>query len=277
MFENAMLIDNLGSDDFGIRRRAAEELGRRKAKEGTEPLIKALGDEKWDVRKAAAISLGEIGDRKVVGPLKDALGDKDWFVREAAAAALGKLGDRSAGPALARAAKDQVYSVQQAATRAMEAIRYEETVETEKAEVSSLWEEMNSDLSTGAARIAAELKAKAEVDANGFLLEISVGENRRQKVRVDVTGKDHDGSPLIVFSTVCGPASSANYEYALRQNASLPYGGIAVRDVEGKPHFVLINTQLGTSAQKEELIKSIWFLATRGDEIEMGLTGKDVR
>ena len=79
--------------DWGVRRRAAEKLGRIGDSQAVEPLIAALDDEEQLVRQAAAEALGRIGDPSAVGPLVAQLKDKNGSMRNAVAQALGQIGD----------------------------------------------------------------------------------------------------------------------------------------------------------------------------------------
>ncbi len=63
--------------DRGVRKYAAEALGKIRDKQAVEPLIQALKDEDRDVRMSAADALGEIGDKIAIDALIKALSNED--------------------------------------------------------------------------------------------------------------------------------------------------------------------------------------------------------
>ncbi len=85
----SLLLDN----DWKVRYRAAEALGKIRNRESVKALIEALSDEKDHVRYMAAKALGGTEDKGAVPPLIDRLGDGNMYVRKAAVLSLGKLGD----------------------------------------------------------------------------------------------------------------------------------------------------------------------------------------
>ncbi len=82
-------IDQLASDDAGIRFAAAVELGKSGFPGAAEPLVKVLTKDKDTfVRRAAARSLGELNAWSAVPALIDTLEDKEFFVAVTAHKAL---------------------------------------------------------------------------------------------------------------------------------------------------------------------------------------------
>jgi HEAT repeat protein len=128
----ARLMKELHAKDAKTRITAAEELGHigQVKKSLTEPavpaLIDALHDSDAGVRKAAANSLGKVDPdvKLAVPPLTDALKDKASPVRQAAAGALGLIGPdaKEAIPALRDAQKDSDRAVSRAANMAIQRI-----------------------------------------------------------------------------------------------------------------------------------------------------------
>jgi HEAT repeat protein len=90
-----VLAGALLSADFGIRREAAEGLGKfgARARDAVPALCAALKDPNNIIRRLAADSLGRIGQDAgdAAVPLTEALEDKDERVREAARRALDKI------------------------------------------------------------------------------------------------------------------------------------------------------------------------------------------
>ena len=60
-------------------------------------------------------------------------------------------------------------------------------------------------------------------------------QDRIQEVYLEVTTGRHNERLLSVFS-VCGPADPSHFEFALKLNAHLTYGGLTVREVNGQAH-----------------------------------------
>ena len=103
------LMKLLEDEDSGVRRCAAEALGRWGYQESAAPaLMKLLEDEDSGVRCCAAEALGRWEHQESVPALVKLLADEDSRVRYGAAAALGRLGrQESAVPALAKLLKPE--------------------------------------------------------------------------------------------------------------------------------------------------------------------------
>ena len=110
-----------------------------------------------------------------------------------------------------------------------------------------------------------------------FRFKLEVAGGRSQKVAVHFGRKDDDGDELVVIYSECGPARPKLYETVLRKNMSIPTGAFAVRDIGGKPHFVMVDTMLAASITPSALAKHIENIATRADMVEKALTKKDRR
>ncbi len=274
---------DLKNEDYGVRRYAAEELGRLQAKEAVSELIQVLADPNWDVRKAAASALGNIGEREAVSVLLPLLKDPDWFVREAVAAALGKLGDKSAGAALQECLQDEVYSVSKAAGSALHKLGVEirkprsapaTQASIEKEAAKKTPEEKPEEEGSSRDRIlsvARELGASLTTVENGFVLNLEVGKGRHQKVDVRFEGDQ------IIYQTSCGPATPNNYLWALKTNYTMEYGSLAVTDIESEPTFVVVERHLEETADREEIRKALWAIAVFADRVEKTMLEEDKR
>jgi len=109
-----------------------------------------------------------------------------------------------------------------------------------------------------------------------YRFKLSVAAGRTQKVAV-YFGREDDGDELVVIYSECGPARPKLYEAVLRKNLSIPTGAFAVRDIDGEPHFVMVDTMLAASVEPSTLAKHIENLATRADAVEKSLTKEDRR
>lgn len=105
----AQAIENLQSQDLGLRNYAAWWLGKFRVAEpaAISRLITALQDEEdrtpeggYPLRRSAARALGKLGDTQAVPATIDCLQCPDFYVREAAAQSLETLGDPRAIPVL---------------------------------------------------------------------------------------------------------------------------------------------------------------------------------
>ena len=101
------LLAALKDSQLMVREVAATALARYNSPAAFDALTMALKQNQetqdWSVRRFAAESLGRLGDRRASAALVEALRDPHDLVRPAVATALGRLGDRTAVPALKRA------------------------------------------------------------------------------------------------------------------------------------------------------------------------------
>jgi hypothetical protein len=247
------LIDGLR--DFRTRSDAKQQL-LAFGPAAVEPLIAELRDRAEGVRWAAASLLGQLGDERAIDPLIEALQRPDMAA--AAADALRTITGQDFGedprrwaawrrgePADAPASPDRIAPPLSDAELVRQAI----------------------------GDLAEELTESGEV----FIARLALKDGRHQSVRLNAAHKDSEGNGVILIETVCGPASSKHYEWALRQNLKLPFGAIAIRDIGGQPHFVMVNSLLRQTATPPEIRASVLNIARWGDAIEKALLKEDTR
>lgn len=121
------------------------------------------------------------------------------------------------------------------------------------------------------------LGVKPTGSGKSYQFKLSVNGNRTQKVAVYFGREDDDGDELVVIYSVCGPAKPKYYESVLRKNLTIPTGAFGLRDINGQPNFVMVDTMLAVSVTPSALAKHIENIATRADKVEKGLTGEDRR
>lgn len=80
---------------------------------------------------------------------------------------------------------------------------------------------------------------------------------------------------LIRIYSVCARADASYFQRALELNASIPHGSLAIDDIEGQPHFVMLNTYPRATCDPIEIRHSVEGIAKWADEIEHALTGLD--
>lgn len=132
--------------------------------------------------------------------------------------------------------------------------------------------------------VAACVKQTAEllgVESTGggaaYQFRLALPEGRKQKVAVFFDQKDADGQRLVVVYSECGPANPKHYEAVLRKNLSIPAGAFAIRDIEGKPCFVMVDAMPAETVTPRVLAKKIENIANRADGVEKSITGEDLR
>ena len=108
-----------------------------------------------------------------------------------------------------------------------------------------------------------------------YEVRVTLPNGRGQTVYVESTGSAADRRLLSIFSTCC-PAEPSYYEQALRLNAEVSHGGIAIRDLDGRSHFVMVDTYPRATVDAEDIRKSVLEIAAHSDGVEERLTGDDV-
>ncbi len=109
---------------------------------------------------------------------------------------------------------------------------------------------------------------------NRYVVNCALPNNRRQVVHVEPHTRK-DGTELIRVYTVCGPARTDAYRWALRANRNLPLGALAVAKYEGTEHFILLNCYLTSTVTPADVRSSVRELSRYGDWIEQKITGLD--
>ena len=110
---------------------------------------------------------------------------------------------------------------------------------------------------------------------NQYLLDLGLADERRQRVYVETS--DHAAAErLLRIYSLCCDARPDYYENALRLNSELLHGGLAIRDVEGHPMFVVSDTFPRSTVQPEAIRRSVLEVAARADYVEQLLTGADI-
>lgn len=109
----------------------------------------------------------------------------------------------------------------------------------------------------------------------GASVELRLPNNRQQTIHL--SNSDHRaGDRLLNIYSVCCEARPDFYEQALRLNAVVLHGGLAIRDVDGTPCFVMVDTYPRATVSAEEIRRSVIEVGARADEIERLLTGRDI-
>lgn len=113
------------------------------------------------------------------------------------------------------------------------------------------------------------------VDKDYIEIDVELLGKRSQKVFVESSDHSPENKLLLVYSLCC-PAVTEYYERALRINGDLSHGGLAIREIEGQPYFVMQNAYPRGTADPEEIRRSVLEVARQADIVEHELTGEDV-
>ena len=108
-----------------------------------------------------------------------------------------------------------------------------------------------------------------------FRILFKLPNDRLQEVYLEVGQNRHNERLLSVFS-VCCPAEPRHYEFALKLNAEMTYGGLSVRDVNGQDMFVMTRTFPRGHVHPEDVRAALIDIARRSDWVEQQLTHADV-
>ena len=108
-----------------------------------------------------------------------------------------------------------------------------------------------------------------------FRVCLTLRGDRTQTVYIE--NSEHPaGDRLLMIYSLCCRASPDFYEDALRLNAVVHHGGISIRDIDGQPHFVMVDTFPRGTVSGEEIRRSVIELGCRADFVEERLTGTDL-
>lgn len=111
-------------------------------------------------------------------------------------------------------------------------------------------------------------------DGNRYCVTRRLPGDRQQRVLLEPTPHTARERLLMLYSTCC-PATPSYYEQALRQNAVVMHGSLAIRDIDGQPMFVVINAYPRSTVAPEEIRRSVIEIAEQADHVEQALTGQD--
>lgn len=105
-------------------------------------------------------------------------------------------------------------------------------------------------------------------------VQLQLKSGRGQKVYIE-NSEHRAGDRLLNIYSLCCRADPAFYEEALRLNAVVLHGGLSIRNVDGEPWFVMVDTYPRATVSGEEVRRSVMEVGSRADEIELLLTGCD--
>ena len=110
---------------------------------------------------------------------------------------------------------------------------------------------------------------------DSFRVWLTLRGDRTQTVFIE-NSEHSPGDRLLMIYSLCCRATPNFYEDALRLNAVVHHGGISIRDIDGEPYFVMVDTYPRGTVSGEEIRRSVIELGSRADFVEERLTGMDL-
>jgi serine/threonine-protein kinase len=108
-----------------------------------------------------------------------------------------------------------------------------------------------------------------------FRIIVPVPGDRVHEVYVEVV-EGRKKERLLTTYSVCAPADPRHYEFALKLNAEFTYGSLSIRQVAGKPMFVMTRTYPRGQVTSLDIRSAVTEIARRGDWVEQQLTSTDL-
>lgn len=119
------------------------------------------------------------------------------------------------------------------------------------------------------------LNATAEYEDERVTLNVRVSAARTQRVYIEESRADPQRSRMVRVYSICAPINESYFRRALELNSTLPNGAVAVQDIDGAPHFVVLKGFWRSTCDPEEIRRSVQDVAEWADQIEHRLTGLD--
>lgn len=133
--------------------------------------------------------------------------------------------------------------------------------------------EMTAQAFRGRPQIAVELATRDRQE-----LVVGLPGGRKQRVVLehwDGSGSN-SGEHLLLIYSVCCNAEPDYYEKALRLNSQMSHGGVAIREMDGRSMFCVVDTYPWATVDAKEILLSTIEVAKHADAVEHELTGHDV-
>ena len=112
-------------------------------------------------------------------------------------------------------------------------------------------------------------------DGQRFRTRLRLRNGREQTVYIE--NSDHGAEQrLLMIYSICCESRPDFFENALRLNSTMQHGGLSIRDIDGVPCFVMVDTYPRATVNGEDIRRSVIEIATRADSVEQLLTGNDV-
>ena len=145
----------------------------------------------------------------------------------------------------------------------------------------ALWEVLRSilgnlrDMDALVSQVLDGLQCEWKREKGRFSAIVKLPEGRSQRVYVEVGPGEPRLGKLVRIYSICAPLNEGYYRRALELNTDLPHGCIAIQDLDGKPHFIMVDTYPQATCDPEEIRRSVLALARWSDDVERVLTQRD--
>lgn len=123
--------------------------------------------------------------------------------------------------------------------------------------------------------IAAQSNWSVDESNPNWLVTVSVGALRKQKVHIDFSGVDDGGHKLVSFWSSCGAVNPSHAMRLLRYNSQIVHGAFAIQPENGIDLLVLRGNLLADTADVLELTRTLTAIAWQADQVEEQMFGVD--
>ncbi|MEZ6056049.1 MAG: protein kinase [Planctomycetaceae bacterium] len=111
-------------------------------------------------------------------------------------------------------------------------------------------------------------------DGSRFVVDVALPDNRRQRVFLDA--QDDGGLDRVVsIYSLCGLANSQLFGEALRLNSQHLHGALALRQIDGEEHLIMVNSYPRATVDAGEIRQSVHEIARNADAFERRLHPTD--
>ncbi len=141
-------------------------------------------------------------------------------------------------------------------------------------EMQRVFSEMR-DFPTLVTKALAELSVDFTSSAGRIIAAVRLAGGRCQCVHIEVCPAQSGEPRLIRISSVCAPIDETYFRRALEFNATISHGALAIQDIDGEPHFVMLNSYLQATCEADDIRRSVQDVARWADDMEQMLTGRD--
>ena len=107
-----------------------------------------------------------------------------------------------------------------------------------------------------------------------YIVQLTLSDGRGQTIYLEPSHHRSTDRLLLIYSTCCR-AEPGYYAEALKLNAELSHGSIAIREIDGEEYFVMVDTYPRATVDAEEVRRSVLELGYHADDLEKALTGHD--
>lgn len=116
-----------------------------------------------------------------------------------------------------------------------------------------------------------------DITEQGDVLRITipVATLRKQDVTVAFRPNDKQGSPVITYTSTCGPARDAIAMKLLKYNTKIVHGAFAVQETPAGDQIVIRSNQMADTADPLEISRLLTATAWQADRVEQKLLGDD--